>query len=131
MTKLEIIEETANFYNLKNRASSVNSIGRQSCVYEDAVGNKCAVGRCLIDTSYLVNITGISVSGLVTRFSAKSLDELLKEEYRGHERLFWSELQSFHDNAENFTNEGLSNQGVTRLSYLKDQFKEINESDSN
>ena len=44
-TTVEIIEETANFYNLTNRG--LNPFG--DCVYRTDDGKMCAVGRCLRD----------------------------------------------------------------------------------
>lgn len=90
MTKQEIIEETVEYY--RNNPFGFNSDTR-SCIYKGAEGQMCAVGRCLIDAEQFgeepLNADMLNPDG--------SLDELLKEQYKGHDIDFWTSLQVFHD----------------------------------
>ena len=106
-TKVEIIEETANFYNLTNRAVADDG----NCVYKTADGKMCAVGRCLMDDFVIDSNAQYSVCDL---FNDNDDDDsiFLKEEYRGHSEDFWSGLQCFHDKNQFFTTEGLSEEGI-------------------
>jgi len=106
-TKVEIIEETANFYNLTNRA--VDPV--YGCVYRTADGKMCSVGRCLMDDFVIDSNKEYSADEL---FKDNNDDDsiFLKEEYRGHGKDFWNGLQCFHDKKQFFTTEGLSEEGI-------------------
>lgn len=123
MTKLEIIEDVTSFYNINNRSICKRENRSDACVYEDSNGNKCAVGRYLIDTSDLIITVGTSIRKLIEIRNANNLDELLKKEYRGHSEDFWSALQNFHDFESNFTNEGLSEKGLSEKKFLISLYK--------
>lgn len=114
-TKLEILEETKNFYteDPTRRATSDNG-----CRYLTDDGRMCAVGRCLIPNSqlnvcYLYNDNFKSATEAinVSVNNIKNLEEILKEEYRGHSKGFWSLLQSFHDREEHWSASGLTVEG--------------------
>ena len=109
-TKVEIIEETAAFYNLNNRAVKHSSGYGTSCVYLDAeTGNKCAVGRCLNpDADVSEYNSGVGAKAL---FEALGFD-ILKEEYRIVDSKFWMALQSFHDNRSHWDENGLTQEGI-------------------
>lgn len=91
MNKLEIIDETIEYYRTHKRAVRINGY----CEYWTTDGRTCAVGRCCQDPPGIHLIaqsrddTGVSD----TWFD----DELLKPEYRGHSVLFWTDLQRLHD----------------------------------
>ena len=108
-SKAEIVVETLRHYNLKNRGYNSEF---DNCTYLDkSTGNKCAVGRCILDSEIekvseyeqnvykenRINKTSISptVTNLVENFA--DLDSLLKPEYRGHDIDFWENLQYIHD----------------------------------
>jgi hypothetical protein len=117
-TKVEIIEETANFYNLTNRGLNTDGY----CVYRTEDGKMCAVGRCLNDDFKPLQNIYYSVKSLFN--DNENEDSIfLKEEYVGHSMMFWHSLQGFHDNTENFTTEGLSDKGVERKNLLINQYK--------
>jgi hypothetical protein len=98
-TKVEIIEETAAFYNSDNR-------GRDVYICQYFIGGKmCAFGRCMIDPQKK-RCEGFNPNKSVQ--DEWDLDSLLKEEYRGHNHVFWRKLQSFHDVAENWNDKGLT-----------------------
>lgn len=109
-TKAEIVVETLNFYNKNNRG--YNAEKNECTYYDESTGNKCAVGRCILD-SKLENILDFeknndlnsSVKKLDEVF--KGLDSLLKPEYRGHDVHFWSYLQCIHDNSYYWNEDGV------------------------
>lgn len=94
LSKQQIIEETVEYY--KNNPFGYDSDAGQ-CVYYGSDGQMCAVGRCLIDAEQfgeeLLNADMLNPDG--------SLDELLKEQYKGHDIDFWQRLQFFHDDCAN------------------------------
>jgi hypothetical protein len=132
-TKLEILEETANFYNRNNRATHE----KFGCAYRNDEGNKCAVGRCMTDeaiekygdfdgaASTLANAIGRNELGVNISYGndAKILDYVLDEEYHGHELEFWGDLQTLHDNQSRWDNEGLSPYGKQLYKSLVEKWK--------
>jgi hypothetical protein len=117
-TKIEIIEEAANYYNSTKR--SVNVFGE--CVYIGLSGKRCAFSRCCNEDSngYLE-----SVDKKVDKFTYKGVgsledfDSLLKDEYRGHSIEFWESIQMFHDSSCNWDKNGLTEYGNQELERLK------------
>jgi hypothetical protein len=117
-TKREIIQETAEFYNAKNRAVRSHMGCDMVCVYFDPeTGNKCAVGRCL----NLPNVSIVDLKGYVDIFTgsigSRVLEDILMEEYKGHLPQFWDSLQSLHDREDYWNAEGMSEEG--KLKYEK------------
>ena len=111
-TRLQILEETANYYNLNNRG--INNSG--ACVYYDKnTKNMCAVGRCLSNPKKLIdnNSTAEELFKKVITFKS------LKPEYRIDDINFWSHLQQFHDTEDFWTKKGLSAFGKKHYNYLK------------
>lgn len=103
-SKTEIVLETLRFYNRNNRG--YNYQNDHCTYYDEATGNKCAVGRCILDSEiervselervrFEKKLDGPSVILVADHF--KGLDGLLKPEYRGHCIEFWQNLQSIHD----------------------------------
>ena len=114
-SKAEIVVETLLHYNLKNRGYNRAAY---NCTYLDkATGNKCAVGRCILD-SELEKVSEYeqkclkkgngspSVSKLAENFN--DLDSLLKPEYRGHGIALWDDLQYIHDSSHLWTDDGFN-----------------------
>ena len=109
-SKAEIVVETLLHYNLKNRGYN-HAEGH--CTYLDkATGNKCAVGRCILD-SELEKVSvyeqaefdgSPSVAKLAENFN--DLDYLLSPDYRGHDAAFWGHLQFFHDSSYMWNEDG-------------------------
>lgn len=109
-TKVEIIEETANFYNINNRAFD-EDFGY--CMYNiPKNGKQCALGRCLVDSQdFNKQFGSASLVSIIERRKI-SLDNYLKEEYRGHSISFWSDLQLFHDSKSHWNETGLTLKGL-------------------
>ena len=125
MTKAEIIEETANYYNLTNRGFDPH---KKVCEYLDNKGRSCAVGRCLTGQALHVakNYEG-GVDGLADYLKCKlgiTFDEVFKEQYKGHELKFWDSLQLFHDTRHNFKETGLSTIGQKEKQQLLNKWSD-------
>ncbi len=123
MTKAEILEETTNFYNSTNRAMKDGA-----CVYLDDEGNKCAVGRCILPEKLswamsLEETTDVeSLELSIIEDGGKSLDDILKPEYCGHEFDFWDNLQQFHDTNEFWNENGLTDEGENAYDELTEKY---------
>lgn len=118
MTAIEIIEETANFYNLGNRSTSAFR-----CLYNGPDNKKCAFARMCIDPTSLTEGISVSISGARSLFeSMEKLQEALKPEYRGYPLDFYFQLQQLHDNDINWNDTGLSKIGQIAVQKLKDRW---------
>ncbi len=118
-TKVQIINETASFYNTSNRGVgvivNVEGLRETMCLYKTDSGNMCAVGRCLLPDSKAFNKLG----GVMTVFEDEAeMDSQLQPEYRGHSKRFWTSLQCFHDDDCNWNEDGLTSLGIEELNYL-------------
>lgn len=100
MSKKEIVDETIQYYleDPTRRAFTLDSKGRIMCWYYMEDGRKCAVGRCMIDSSSFATYR-------FTPLQIAELESLLKPDYRGHSAEFWAQLQQLHDNADWSQNE--------------------------
>lgn len=117
LTKEEIIEETANFYNSTNRGYNPNN---QTCLYLTPDGKNCAVGRCMIPESIeLLGSANPAVTEIKWQFPNLTLDELLQPKYRGHTDDFWRKLQRFHDVSANWDENGLTEAGKKVMKVMK------------
>ena len=124
MTKVEIIDMVANHFHLYNRG-----IGHNGCEYRTNDGMMCAVGMCMIDEAldkygeFTGNVESIAKS-LTKIGMERSIDVLLKDEYKGHDLEFWSELQYFHDREILWDTKGLSERGLNHYKKLKSFYNE-------
>ena len=103
----DIVLETVDYYRTHPRGvETTHCINvddeHDTCVYLTDEGNMCAIGRCL-KPEFLAMLGGGGalpesggISEVCHHYSVK-VDEILKEEYRGHTMLFWSNLQHLHD----------------------------------
>lgn len=128
MTKIEIIEELFDngyYKDPKTRAVEINSNGKQiGCYYKTNDNRRCAVGKTLLEDKKILNYNG-SVISLITDFSV-DLNSIQKKSYRGHDTVFWEELQSLHDGNYFWDKDGLSHDGKGELQYLKNKYKNEN-----
>lgn len=115
-SKLDIINETANFYTSKNRA-----VDPPNCLYVTDDGKRCAVGRCLKEDLDVKDLDG-DVRDLIIEFNVPDIDDLLQEEYKGHSENFWLEIQGFHDLSRIWNEEGLTEYGYLQLEQLKEKW---------
>lgn len=124
MTRSQIIEETAAFYNTSNRGM-ISSV----CVYNNNLGDKCAVGRCMNEFGLLKfgdfrgNVSAVKAECMEKRYG-DGLDCILKEDYQNHPVEFWSSLQSFHDYNRNWDEYGLTKVGLAAKERLLEKWAE-------
>lgn len=125
LTKLEILNETIAFYNADVTKRSKTK--DDDCSYNGVDGKHCAVGRCLLPKYHKQgeNLKGNRL-GILTLYSLnkkEKLDEMLQEQYRGHENEFWVELQHLHDTDAFWDNAGLNALGEECASEICKRFK--------
>lgn len=110
MTKLEILEETLEYYSKNNRGLSED----MNCVYINSEGDMCAVGRCLKNPIRMIE------GSIQINFSEnEELDKYLKDIYKGHDLNFWQKLQNFHDNSNFWDGHELTARGLENFNKLK------------
>jgi len=124
MTKIEIIDLILGKYieNPEERALEGGLIPR----FITSDGKTDPIGFALLDPHQFSHIVGgifhlvlhyRQINGWVgMRYFPR---ELLRERFRGHESVFWNDLQHFHDNNTYFTENGLSQNGFAALANLK------------
>lgn len=110
-TKLEIINETVEYYSEDVSRRATNDKGR--CEYY-INGKMCAFGRCMINPQfkYVSDDPTLGIKNV-------DQDPLLKKEYRGHENEFWVDLQNLHDNQYHWDKGGLTEFGQKYVEKLK------------
>lgn len=102
MSALDIITETLQHYHDTKAFGFDHDLG--VCLYRTEQGNRCALGRCLLDDSppilHPMRFECYDAAQLDRHLHAGpgGLDEMLKPEYRGHPLGFWRLLQRLHDN---------------------------------
>ena len=117
-TKLEIINETVEYYKTHNRGLRDFGNANAACVYLTPEGDKCAVGRCLKSPQEFW------VGDVYEIFSdSDTINEYLLPEYTGHHIAFWKDLQSFHDNNNYWNGGNLTASGVGQLQKLKESYQ--------
>lgn len=118
-TKLQIIQETADYYSADPSRRAVDD----GCCYYFLDNKKCAIGRLSNIARKLEDVSQAyyTIEDLLSeKFSDK---QIFKKEYQGHEVKFWSDLQNFHDSEKFWTKTGLSSKGRRRLQALKKKYK--------
>src|SRR3990172_10153560 len=119
MTKLEIIEETVAFYGEDTTRRAADKSGR--CFYK-INENSCAVGRCFDKNYYqydeLSRQLGVidDVVETLKLLPGSAFQNIFKEQYSGHDIVFWRSLQMFHDKEDNWN---LNGKGLTELGQKK------------
>lgn len=120
-TKREIIEETKNFY---CEDTSRRAVSNHGCYYKSQDGTKhCALGRLMINPQYS-EPTNTSLWGSGCSSWDVSVDQELKEEYRGHENHFWANVQDFHDSDSYWNEHGLTKEGQIEYERLINEYGE-------
>ncbi len=125
MTKVEIIQETADFYSADPKRRSLNK--KLDCSYNGENGTHCAVGRCLLpiyhDLGDKLPSNDWDFEGLFTANNCENHDEMLQEQYRGHDIFFWNSLQTLHDTQQYWDKVCLTVAGEQYLQNLLDTHK--------
>lgn len=115
-TKIEIIQETAEFYGADPEARRATSFG--SCYYHlkcsDGTTRHCAVGRCAENPNEIP-------SGRISEHNISHIK--WKPGYEGHELEFWQDLQRFHDTGHLWSNKkGLTSTGIRSYNSLLQKY---------
>lgn len=119
-TKIEIIDETAAFYNLSNR--SVSQKNPYRCMYDDGNGHQCAFARLVQNPEELKSLEGKTALSILR--GEKQNIIIIKEEYSGYEPSFYCHIQMLHDNPNYWTEKGLSKEGEEFVKQLKRHHKD-------
>jgi hypothetical protein len=106
-TRLKIIKETIEIYGSDPSKRSVDEATNE-CQYNGPDGKHCGAGRCFNPGVIEPSDEGRTIEVLIIIYGDKIL---FKPEYQGHRASFWMEIQKFHDDDENFTETGLSEEG--------------------
>lgn len=143
LTKLEIINETAEFYmaDPSRRAFRLNKAESPICEYLSENGvSKCAVGRCFTERaialhgSYsggfrdlldeIIREDGSVPMDLTDEEEIDIINDMLQPQYHGHASGFWQSLQNWHDHTGHWKrgNEGLTAMGKTALETLRTEY---------
>lgn len=106
MTNFEIIKESVLYYSedITRRGIVSTPLGKQGVYFDKTLNVMCIVGRCInpnkIDPSLLTGDVGefieISIKQGISSPDVR-LEDILKEQYKGHDVEFWDNLQSLHD----------------------------------
>lgn len=112
--QLELLEETAAFFNLSNRCETVAGM----CKYHVDGKEGCAIGRKIQDIELRKELdagtnTGVDYSKVFDRLP-NDLKELGQD--------FLSNLQGLHDDTYNWSETGLSKSGQKSVYRIKEKF---------
>jgi hypothetical protein len=110
LTKIQIIEETVEFYS--NNPRSLNS---SRCLYNGPNGEKCAFSRCCTEDSSFDEGDASNVQD-----KAKLLPQYSHIPYDDQ---FWMDLQEFHDITNNWRDKDLTDIGLSCINKLKEKYK--------
>ena len=113
----DILEDTIEYYG--DDPSETRAADDGECVYTDADGRHCAVGRYLKPEFQTVEFfanDGVSVGSLT-----QQVDYYLDSKVVGLEEKFWGDLQDVHDDSNNWGeyDEGLTDVGKVRCNKMK------------
>ncbi len=119
-TKLEIIDETVEWYSTDTSRRSLNTSDGNTplCMYKNQKGNKCAMGRCA-DEEWLDQF--YREKGHEPQINV--VFDNLKKEYQGHNESFWQRLQGLHDNRMYWGKNCLTESGKLYVTSLKEKYK--------
>lgn len=98
MTKIEIIDETVEFYKNNLRSASPDT---DRCQYHGPNGSRCAFSRCCYPEIDLSEFEGQGCLIILDKLG----DKILQEKYQGHSANFWAQIQIYHDTILNMNDE--------------------------
>lgn len=97
----EIIDLITDYYAEDPRRRGVSK--QSGCLYRadtSELGETyCAIGVFIEDTD---DISGLDHARNIDNWTETNLEDVIMDPYKGHPKLFWSDLQIFHDNKANF-----------------------------
>lgn len=117
---LEVLEDTKLFFEVDVQRRVIDEEG--NCSYEDAQGNRCAVGRQLTEKDIEILrkmnlLTNVSVIGIKPHLETSKIIFQFPTD-------FWEDIQTFHD-TEHYWNpdQGLSKEGHRKYAEIKNNIK--------
>lgn len=115
-TKIEIIDETVEFYSKNPRSLDENG----ACVYNGPGGCLCAFSRVVKPEMRNELVEGNDAGSLLSRLGC----QILLDDYRIVNPNFWRKIQFLHDNPDhwNGTFTGLSESGEVYVAELKQKY---------
>lgn len=122
LTKVEIIDETVEYYNkFPERRGISERTG--SCVYqvEENPQQQCALGRCFLAKTRK-KLTGRSTCAFA--LGEGYINKNLKKKYQGHSLGFWLDLQSLHDTVMYWSKDGITEVGRRKAAALKEDYRD-------
>lgn len=123
LTKHQIIDETVEYYSTHDRA--ITGTGR--CQYKTQDGKLCAHSRCLTDRArekvIELNLNmGASAHSVLRHCGG---DRIHQMKYRGHNTLFWSDVQNLHDTDDYWNGRELTLKGKDYVKRIKAVYNSI------
>lgn len=123
LSKIEILDETVEYYSTNPRAIVKGTDNK--CAYLTEEGYMCAVGRCLSNPKLIAKKPSLNTTDVRGLEEELGLDNILKDEYQGHEWKFWQDLQGLHDNKPNWNKDGsLSLDGKRSYDIIKQKIND-------
>ena len=128
-TTNDIIDETVEYYRTHPRAVDPGGV----CVYLNESGDMCAVGRCMENpsTDMIGSVANLETNdGIIDTTDETVVNRLFREEYQGHDLVFWSELQNLHDRnmfweSNSAGGADLTQSGIKFVKYLKETYSPV------
>lgn len=125
LSKEEIIRETVDFYSADTSRRSY--VVDEGCTYNSENGTHCAFGRCMLPmyqeqgTNLISNDWPIHI--MLENNNITNHDEVLQEQYKGHDLNFWREIQILHDNNKYWGENILTSKGFEAIKQLYQRYK--------
>ncbi len=113
--QLALLEETAKFYNLKNR-----SVYKGNCKYFHPTKQGCALGRLIPDKELCQRLDELTQEK--TNFSFNEAFEMFPDDLKKYTWQFLAEVQELHDYEFFWTDNGISFKGEQKVDRIKRQF---------
>lgn len=118
---LKVLEDTKNFYSADVTRRSTDIYNYKNCLYRNPEGKACAIGRFLTPEKAFAcdneKDCGNSAIGIWKRI--RNL-----KAFKGTSKRFWRALQIFHDDNDNWKNDGLTEAGLQHYSTIKQNIKD-------
>jgi hypothetical protein len=117
LDKVNLLIQTAGFFNSTNRSVSVLGSGGASCLYRNLNPKLpgCAVGRLIKDKRLKGKLDDCDDSGIYK----SEVWNLIPEDVKMWGQEFLTKLQAFHDTIQNWDENGLSSKGLEEFNFIK------------
>ena len=125
LSKLEIQTSLVDFYSADPYTRRCQD-DAGTAVYNGRNGKHCAIGQCMTE-KYQSKGRGMhyntgTLDEIVEYFEEKTFDDMLQEQFRGHEIDFWEHVQNLHDRDVHWTETGISEAGLNKVKQIHNLF---------